>query len=49
MSTRLGADSVRVLCAYVHNDGRVTLDVEGEHLLPQATPDGKMPVSLVRR
>ncbi|MYW50332.1 CRISPR-associated helicase Cas3' [Streptomyces sp. SID8376] len=48
VSTRLGADSVRVLCAYVHNDGRVTLDVEGEHLLPQATPDGKMPVSLVR-
>ncbi|MGW3683352.1 CRISPR-associated helicase Cas3' [Streptomyces prasinus] len=48
VSTRLGADSVRLLCAYVHKDGRVTLDLEGEHLLPQAAPDGKMPVSSVR-
>ncbi|MER5996647.1 CRISPR-associated helicase Cas3' [Streptomyces viridosporus] len=48
VSSRLGADSVRLLCAYVHNDGRVTLDVEGEHLLPQAAADGKMSVSLVR-
>jgi CRISPR-associated endonuclease/helicase Cas3 len=48
VSTRLGADSVRLLCAYVHEDGRVNLDVEGEHPLPQAAPDGKMPVSLVR-
>ena len=48
VSTRLGADSVRLLCAYAHTDGRVTLDLEGEHVLPQAAPDGKMPVSLVR-
>ncbi|WP_221359242.1 CRISPR-associated helicase Cas3' [Streptomyces beigongshangae] len=48
VSTRLGADSVRLLCAYLHNDGRLTLDLKGEHLLPQAAPDGKMPVSLVR-
>ncbi|MFJ2766086.1 hypothetical protein [Streptomyces prasinus] len=48
MSTRLGVDSVRLLCAYVHKDGRVTLDLEGEHLLPQAAPDGKKPVSSVR-
>ncbi|WP_338785179.1 helicase-related protein [Streptomyces sp. DG1A-41] len=51
ISTRLGADSVRLLCAYVHQDGRVTLDLEGEHLLPQAgasAADGTMPVSSVR-
>ncbi|WP_406729525.1 CRISPR-associated helicase Cas3' [Streptomyces sp. GD-15H] len=48
VSTRLGADSVRLLCAYVHKDGRVTLDLEGERLLPQAASDGKMPVSSVR-
>ncbi|MDT0392363.1 CRISPR-associated helicase Cas3' [Streptomyces dubilierae] len=51
VSTRLGADSVRLLCAYVHQDGRVTLDPEGEHLLPQAgvsAAGGAMPVSSVR-
>jgi CRISPR-associated endonuclease/helicase Cas3 len=48
VSTRLGADSVRLLCAYVHEDGRVTLDEEGEHPLPQAAADGMMPVSSVR-
>jgi len=48
ISTRLGADSVRLLCAYAHPDGRVTLDAQGEQPLPQATPDGRMPVSLVR-
>ncbi|MFI1420266.1 CRISPR-associated endonuclease Cas3'' [Streptomyces sp. NPDC020731] len=48
VSTRLGADSVRLLCAYVQEDGRVTLDLEGEQLLPQTVTDGKMPVSSVR-
>ncbi|MFJ5560440.1 CRISPR-associated helicase Cas3' [Streptomyces sp. NPDC093250] len=48
VSTRLGADSVRLLCAYVQEDGRVTLDLEGEQLLPLAATDGKMPVSSVR-
>jgi CRISPR-associated endonuclease/helicase Cas3 len=48
VSTRLGADSVRLLCAYVHNDGRVTLDLEGADLLPQAAADGKIPVESVR-
>lgn len=48
VSTRLGADSVRLLCAYVHEDGRVTLDAEGEHLLPQAASGGAVPVSSVR-
>ncbi|WP_258308922.1 HD domain-containing protein [Streptomyces sp. NWU339] len=48
VSTRLGADSVRLLCAYVQEDGRVTLDLGGEQLLPHAAPDGRMPVSSVR-
>jgi CRISPR-associated endonuclease/helicase Cas3 len=48
VSTRLGADSVRLLCGHVQKDGRVTLDLEGELLLPEATADGKMPVSSVR-
>ncbi|MGW2492575.1 CRISPR-associated helicase Cas3' [Streptomyces sp. NPDC001606] len=48
LSSRLGADSVRLLCTYVHNDGRVTLDAAGEQLLPEAGSDGKMPVSSVR-
>ncbi|MFI8307739.1 HD domain-containing protein [Streptomyces sp. NPDC085927] len=48
VSTRLGADSVRLLCAYVQEDGRATLDPEGEQLLPQVASDGKMPVSSVR-
>ncbi|MEV7815538.1 HD domain-containing protein [Streptomyces flaveolus] len=48
VSTRLGADSLRLLCAYVQEDGRVTLDVEGERLLPQAASDGTMPVAAVR-
>ncbi|GAA4781669.1 HD domain-containing protein [Streptomyces ziwulingensis] len=49
VSTRLGADSVRLLCAYVQQDGRVTLDLEGEHLLPEAASDGRFPVSSVRQ
>ncbi|MGV9290955.1 CRISPR-associated helicase Cas3' [Streptomyces sp. NPDC003719] len=48
VSTRLGADSVRLLCVYVQEDGRVTLDLQGERPLPQAEPDGTMPVSAVR-
>ncbi|MEU3664499.1 CRISPR-associated helicase Cas3' [Streptomyces sp. NPDC032940] len=48
VSTRLGADSVRLLCAYVQEDGRVTLDLQGERPLPQAEPDGTMPVAAVR-
>ncbi|WP_311136984.1 CRISPR-associated helicase Cas3' [Streptomyces griseomycini] len=48
VSTRLGADSVRLLCAYVQEDGQVTLDLEGEQLLPEAGSDGKMTVSSVR-
>ncbi|MFC8001053.1 CRISPR-associated helicase Cas3' [Streptomyces rochei] len=48
VATRLGADAVRLLCAYVHEDGRVTLDPEGERPLPQAGPDGRVPVASVR-
>ncbi|MEU9356486.1 CRISPR-associated helicase Cas3', partial [Streptomyces griseoloalbus] len=48
VSTRLGADSVRLLCAYLHKDGRLTLDVDGERLFPQAAEDGKMQAALVR-
>ncbi|MFH8939537.1 CRISPR-associated helicase Cas3' [Streptomyces griseosporeus] len=48
VSTRLGADSVRLLCAYVQQDGRVTLDARGEQLLPEAASDGTMPVASVR-
>lgn len=49
VSTRLGADSVRLLCAYVQEDGgRVTLDPLGERPLPQAGVNGKVPVASVR-
>ncbi|WP_258039619.1 CRISPR-associated helicase Cas3' [Streptomyces sp. SM1] len=48
VSTRLGADSVRLLCAYAQEDGRLTLDVEGEQPFPQAAKDGKMSVASVR-
>lgn len=48
VSTRLGADSVRLLCAYVREDGRVTLDPEGELPLPEAESDGTVPVASVR-
>nr|WP_272920758.1 CRISPR-associated helicase Cas3' [Streptomyces sp. SID4913] len=49
VSTRLGADSVRLLCAYVQEDGRLTLDAEGMQLLPEGPQDGRTPVSLVRQ
>lgn len=48
VATRLGADSVRLLCVYAQEDGRTTLDPEGEHPLPQAGPDGRMQISAVR-
>ncbi|MFD7923507.1 CRISPR-associated helicase Cas3' [Streptomyces sp. NPDC059740] len=49
VSTRLGADSVRLLCAYAQEDGRLTLDAEGEQPLPEASKDGRMPASSVRQ
>ncbi|MET8102196.1 CRISPR-associated helicase Cas3' [Streptomyces sp. NPDC005236] len=36
VATRLGADSVRLLCAYVQEDGRRTLDVAGDEPLPES-------------
>ncbi|MFG2950491.1 CRISPR-associated helicase Cas3' [Streptomyces adustus] len=35
VATRLGADSVRLLCAYAHGDGRRTLDLAGREPLPE--------------
>ncbi|MER6721425.1 CRISPR-associated helicase Cas3' [Streptomyces halstedii] len=49
VSTRLGADSVRLLCAYAQEDGRLTLDAEGTQPLPEATRDGRMPAPAVRQ
>ncbi|MEU5718060.1 CRISPR-associated helicase Cas3' [Streptomyces sp. NPDC020403] len=49
VSTRLGADSVRLLCAYAQQDGQLTLDVAGTQQLPDATTDGRMPASSVRQ
>ncbi|MGW0995318.1 CRISPR-associated helicase Cas3' [Streptomyces sp. NPDC002523] len=47
-ATRLGADSVRLLCTYTQQDGRTTLDVEGEVPLPEAGLDGKFAAAAVR-
>ncbi|WP_435605044.1 CRISPR-associated helicase Cas3' [Streptomyces sp. C10-9-1] len=47
-STRLGADSVRLLCVYAHPDGTVTLDAEGRRPLPKAAASGRMELSDVR-
>ncbi|MFE4291438.1 CRISPR-associated helicase Cas3' [Streptomyces sp. NPDC056647] len=47
-ATRLGADSVRLLCVYEHLGGAVTLDREGNQPLPQAEADQRMTVDDVR-
>lgn len=47
-ATRLGADSVRLLCVYEQPDGRLTLDLNGDHLLPKPGKDGRMAVADVR-
>ncbi|MFH9697461.1 CRISPR-associated helicase Cas3' [Streptomyces globisporus] len=49
VSTRLGADSVRLLCAYVQEGGQLTLDAEGKQPLPQMPEDGRMPALRVRQ
>ncbi|MCD0485200.1 CRISPR-associated helicase Cas3' [Streptacidiphilus sp. ASG 303] len=43
-ATRLGADSVRVLCCYVQPDGCTTLDVSGARPLP-LPGQGRLPTS----
>ncbi|MFD5475386.1 CRISPR-associated helicase Cas3' [Streptomyces sp. NPDC127105] len=47
-ATRLGADSVRLLCAYLQDDGRRTLDLAGSEPIPDPGPGEKMPTSDVR-
>ncbi|MFD9435728.1 CRISPR-associated helicase Cas3' [Streptomyces sp. NPDC060002] len=47
-ATRLGAKSVRLLCAYVQADGRRTLDLEGSEPLPDPSEGQKMPAAAVR-
>ncbi|MFD9784403.1 CRISPR-associated helicase Cas3' [[Kitasatospora] papulosa] len=49
VSTRLGADSVRLLCTYAQEDGQLTLDAQGKQPLPEAREDGRMPASSVRQ
>ncbi|WP_405435003.1 hypothetical protein [Streptomyces anulatus] len=48
VSTRLGADSVRLLCAYEQEGGQLTLDAEGRQPLPEMPEDGRMPAPRVR-
>ncbi|MEV0641661.1 CRISPR-associated helicase Cas3' [Streptomyces sp. NPDC050619] len=45
-ATRLGADTVRLLCVYAHTDGTTTLDAEGTRPLPGL--DGPVTPSDVR-
>ncbi|MFE0645708.1 CRISPR-associated helicase Cas3' [Streptomyces sp. NPDC058877] len=47
-STRLGANSIRLLCVYAHPNGTVTLDLAGERPLPRAAAGGRMELSDVR-
>lgn len=47
-ATRLGAESVRLLCAYEQPDGRLTLDRAGESQLPDAGRGGRFAVRDVR-
>ena len=48
ISTRLGADSVRVLCVYEHSSGVLTLDVDGCFPLPEAAPGARLRIGDVR-
>ncbi|MFE4861508.1 CRISPR-associated helicase Cas3' [Streptomyces sp. NPDC056670] len=48
LSTRLGADSVRVLCIYQQADTALTFDAEGRLPLPGPGPDGRMGIQDVR-
>ncbi|MER5582272.1 CRISPR-associated helicase Cas3' [Streptomyces asoensis] len=47
-ATRLGARSVRLLCAYAHADGRTTLDLAGGEPIPDPGAGQKMPAAAVR-
>jgi CRISPR-associated endonuclease/helicase Cas3 len=48
-ATRLGAESVRLLCVYRHEDDSVTLDLKGETPLPETSDDGRIGAGDVRR
>lgn len=47
-ATRLGADSVRLLCVYEHRDGAVTLDTAGTDPWPVPAAGGQMGIDDVR-
>lgn len=47
-ATRLGAQSVRLLCAYVHADGGRTLDRAGADPVPDPGEGHEMPAAAVR-
>ncbi len=48
LTTRLGADSGRVLCLYEHHDGQLTLDPQGTHPLPSSGAHGPPRHALVQ-
>ncbi|MEU2296553.1 CRISPR-associated helicase Cas3' [Streptomyces antibioticus] len=48
VATRLGADSVRLLCAYVQEDGRRTLDPAGDEPVPDPEAGAIVAVAAVR-
>ncbi|MER6145880.1 CRISPR-associated endonuclease Cas3'' [Streptomyces sparsogenes] len=48
-TTRLGADSLRVLCVYRQPGGRLTLDEGGDSLLPGSEPGERLAAAEVRR
>lgn len=47
-ATRLGSDSVRLLCVYEHEDGAITLDLDGAESLPEPGRDGRLAINDVR-
>ncbi|GCD40872.1 CRISPR-associated helicase Cas3' [Streptomyces paromomycinus] len=47
-ATRLGAESARLLCVYLHPDGRTTLDLDGQEPLPAAGPGDAVTAAAVR-
>ncbi|MGW0969882.1 CRISPR-associated helicase Cas3' [Streptomyces sp. NPDC002516] len=48
VATRLGADSVRLLCAYVQEDGRRTLDLAGDEPIPDPPAGERVAGAAVR-
>jgi CRISPR-associated endonuclease/helicase Cas3 len=48
VATRLGSESVRLLCAYVQTDGRRTLDLAGTAPIPDPAKEERVPPADVR-